>query len=178
LAGAVALIGPRRQLVSHDHRGDPGVEQDERAVGEILEPQVVDAAPVGAAEEPLGVEPAVDLGRRRNVGIELRRPRGTVGVVALAAAFRAGPMPRGERDRLVVEVQERVVVRLPLLLPAAAELERARDPQIARVETDDRPALVEDSAVSGPPAAERDRLDVTQRRDAVASRSRALGAVG
>ena len=79
-------------------------------------------------------------------------------------------MPGGEGDGLVVEEEERVVVRLPLLAPAAAELERADDPEVACVEADDLPAAVKDAAVAGPGAAQRDRLDVAQRGYAIATR--------
>ena len=51
-----------------------------------------------------------------------------------------------EGDCFVVEVQEREVVRLPLLVPAASELERAGDPEIACVEADDLVARVKDAA--------------------------------
>ena len=71
-------------------------------------------------------------------------------------------MSGGEGDRFVVEVQERVVMRLPLLMPAASELERAGDPEVACVEADDLAAGVEDAAVARPRAPERDRFDVTQ----------------
>ncbi len=43
-------------------------------------------------------------------------------------------MSSGEGDGLVVEVKERVVMRLPLRLPAAPELERAGDPQVGYTE--------------------------------------------
>jgi hypothetical protein len=76
-------------------------------------------------------------------------------------------MSGGERDGLVVEVEEGVVTRLPLLTPAAPELERAGDPEIARVETDDLPAGVEDAAVPRPRPAQWKRLDLAQRRDSV-----------
>jgi len=78
-------------------------------------------------------------------------------------------VPGGEGDGLVVEEEERVVVGLPLLAPAAAELEGAGDPEVAGVEADDLPAPVEDAAVAGPGAAQRKGLDLSQRRHAIAS---------
>jgi len=68
----------------------------------------------------------------------------------VAAAFAARPVAGGERDRLVVEEQEGVVVRLPLLLPAPPELEGAGDPEVSGVEADDLPAAVEDAAIPRP----------------------------
>ena len=50
--------------------------------------------------------------------------------------------------------------RLPLLMPAPPELERARDPEIACVEADDLAAGVKDAPVARPRAPERDRFDV------------------
>jgi hypothetical protein len=49
----------------------------------------------------------------------------------------------------------------------AAELQRAGDPQVARVEPDDLVARVDDPAVAGPRAAQRDGHDVTHRCDPV-----------
>src|SRR6185437_8530918 len=50
--------------------------------------------------------------------------------------------------------------RLPLLMPAPLELERAGDPEIACVEADDLVAGVKDAPVARPRTPERDRLDV------------------
>ena len=74
--------------------------------------------------------------------------------------------PRG----FVVEVQKRVVMRLPLLMPAASELECARDPEIACVEADDLVAGVKDAAVARPRTPKRDRFDVTRWRYTIAGR--------
>lgn len=52
-------------------------------------------------------------------------------------------------------------MRLPLLMPAAAKLERAGDPQNAGVEADDLVAAVEYAAVARPRTTKRDRLDLT-----------------
>jgi hypothetical protein len=41
-------------------------------------------------------------------------------------------------------------MRLPLLMPAPSELERAGDPQVARVEADDLVAAVKDAPVARP----------------------------
>src|SRR5207249_2484230 len=68
------------------------------------------------------------------------------------------------------EEQERVVMRLPLLVPAVAELERAGDPEVARVEADDLLAGVKDPAIARPGTPERDRLDVARRRHPIAGR--------
>jgi hypothetical protein len=70
-------------------------------------------------------------------------------------------MSGSEGDRFVVEIQERVVMRLPLLMPAPSELERAGDPEIACVEADDLVAAVKDAPVARPRTPERDRFDLT-----------------
>ena len=59
------------------------------------------------------------------------------------------------------------MVRLPLLMPAVSEFERAGDPQIACVEADDLLAGVKDAAVARPRTPERDRFDVTRWRYAI-----------
>jgi hypothetical protein len=70
-------------------------------------------------------------------------------------------MSGSEGDRFVVEIQERVVMRLPLVMPAPLELERAGDPEVACVEADDLVAGVKDAPVARPRTPERDRLDIT-----------------
>ncbi len=60
-----------------------------------------------------------------------------------------------------MEIQERIVMRLPLLMPAPSELERAGDPEVACVEADDLMAAVKDAPVARPRTPERDRFDVT-----------------
>jgi len=69
-------------------------------------------------------------------------------------------MSGSEGDRFVVEIKERVVMRLPLLMPATLELEHAGDPEVACVEADDLAAGVKDAPVARPRAPERDRFDV------------------
>ncbi len=70
-------------------------------------------------------------------------------------------MSGSEGDRFVVEIQERVVMRLPLLMSAPSELKRASDPEVARVEADDLVAGVKDAPVARPRTPERDRFDLT-----------------
>ena len=60
------------------------------------------------------------------------------------------PRPSANADRFVVEVEECVVMRLPLLMPAPAKLERACDPEIACVEANDFAAAMEYAAVARP----------------------------
>jgi hypothetical protein len=59
-------------------------------------------------------------------------------------------------------------MRLPLLMPAASELECAGDPESACVEADDLVAGVKDAAVARPRAPKRDRFDVTRWRYTIA----------
>jgi hypothetical protein len=75
-----------------------------------------------------------------------------------------------ERDGLVVEVQPREVVRAPLLVPPALELQRAGYPQVARVEANDFAVGVQDAAVAGPsePPRVRRRLVFVSQADSLA----------
>ena len=105
---------------------------------------------MGSADDPLAVQLLVDQLGRRWVDAEALRPSCAIGVVAVAAAFGARAMSGREGNRFVVEIEECVVVRLPLLMPAASELEGAGDPEIACVEADDLVSGVKDAAVAGP----------------------------
>jgi hypothetical protein len=100
--------------------------------------------------------------RRRHIDPEPLGPGRAIGVVAISPAFRARAVSGSEGDRFVVEIQERVVMRLPLLMPAPSELERAGDPEVACVEADDLVAAVKDAPVARPRTPERDRFDVTR----------------
>src|SRR2546428_7967345 len=131
---------------------------------------LVNSSTVGVAEDPLGVQLPVHRLRRRRFDPKALRPRGAIRLVAGASTFRARTVSGRERDCLVVEEEERVVMWPPLLVPAASKLERAGDPKIASMKTNDLSALVEDAAVTRPRAAQRDRFDVTERRHAVPSR--------
>jgi hypothetical protein len=91
-------------------------------------------------------------GRRRRATLRLG-PGLFVGEVFAVPALIAGTVPRGESDRLVVEEERRPAVRDPQLAVAAAELERAGDPEVPAVEADDLASLVEDPTVAGPGAA-------------------------
>jgi hypothetical protein len=59
----------------------------------------------------------------------------------------------GEGDGLIVEEKRRPAVRDPQLAVAAAELERAGDPEVPAMEANDLASLVEDPTVTGPGAA-------------------------
>ena len=52
-------------------------------------------------------------------------------------------------------------MRLPLLMPAPSEIERAGDPEVACVEADDLVTGVKGAPVTRPRTPERDRFDVT-----------------
>ena len=82
-----------------------------------------------------------------------------------------------------MEVQERVVTRLPLLMPASPKLERASDPKVARVEADDLVTGMEDAAIARPGTAKWDsRNDPSASHDfaldSCASRDPIGGAAG
>jgi hypothetical protein len=125
---------------------------------------------VGSADDPLGMQLLVHQLRRRRIDAEALSPGCAVGVVAVAAAFGAWAMSGGEGDRFIVEIEECVVMWLPLLMPAAAKLERAGDPEIACVEADDLVAAVKDAAVARPRTSKRDRLDLTHWCNAITGR--------
>ena len=125
---------------------------------------------VGPPNDPLAMQLPVHQLRRRHIDAEPLGPGGAIAVVAISPAFRAGAMSGSEGDRFVVEIQERVVMRLPLLMPAPSELERAGDPEVACVETDDLMAAVEDAPVARPRTPERDRFDVTSWRYTITGR--------
>src|SRR5260370_8544366 len=132
---SVALMCPLSQVGADDH--GRGVEQDERAVGQAGPRGRVQTPAMRASHDPFSVELLVNRRRRTDAGAQSVSPGRAVGVVAVPAALRARAMPGGERNRLVVEEEECVVMRLPLLLPASPELERARDPEAAPMEPDD-----------------------------------------
>src|SRR5581483_224481 len=160
--GPVPAGGPLDHLIA-EHQRRCTVDEDERAVGEIGPRQRMEPPPVRPGHEPFPVQPPVHLGGRRPVDTQPIRPGGPVGVVGGPPALGAGPVPGGERDGLVVEEQQRVVVRLPLLLPPPPELQCAGDPQIPAVEPDDLPPPVEDPPVPGPRAPPGKGHDVPQR---------------
>ena len=136
------------------------VEQDEGAVRQVRPRHPVETPAMGATNDPLAVQLSIHLGSSRDVDAETLSPGGTIRVVARSPALRARPMSGGERDRLVVEEQIRIAMRLPLRMPTALKLERAGDPEIAGVKAGDVVADVKDAAVARPLAPERDRLDV------------------
>src|SRR5579862_3449947 len=168
-SGAVSLSRPLPQLVADDeHRR--ALEQDEGAVGQLRPRQSVQTSSVRAAEDPLAVESPVDQRRRRYVDPEPLGPGRAVAVVALAPTLGAGAMSGREGHGFVVEVQKRVVMRSPLLVPAAPELERARDPEIAGMKADDVAPGMQDPAIAGPRAAQREGLDLAHRRHPITRR--------
>src|SRR6202000_3179097 len=111
--------------------------EDEGAVGERRPGDLVEAAAVGAAEDPLAVQASVHLPGRRWLPPEPLRPGRFVGLVFGVSALAAGAVAGREGHRLVVKEERRPAVRQPQLTVAAAELQRAGDPQAAAVEADD-----------------------------------------
>jgi hypothetical protein len=153
-----------------DDDGRGRAEQNEGAVRQVGPTQPVKTSAVGPANDSLAMQLPVHQLRRRHVDAEPLGPSRAVGVVAISPAFRAWAMSGSEGDRFVVEIQERVVMRLPLLMPAPLELERACDPEVAYVEADDLIAAVKDAPVPGPRTSERDRFDVTSWRYTITGR--------
>jgi hypothetical protein len=135
-----------------DDDGGGRVEQNEGAVRQVGPRQPVKTSAVGPANDPLAMQLPVHHLRRRHIDPEPLGPGRAIGVVAISPAFRARAMSGSEGDRFVVEIQERVVTRLPLLMPAPSELERAGDPEVACVEADDLMAAVKDPPVARPRA--------------------------
>ena len=168
-ARAVAIGGPWHHCVIDDDRGEVVVD-DERARRQVGPAHLVQPAPVRAADDALSVELTIEL-----LGAEqsLTCPgghRGAEGVVVDAATQGAGSVSGRERDRLVVEEEDREVVWLPLRQAPVPELEGAGDPEVARVVADDLTLCVQDAAVAEPGTTQGNRDDVTRWCDAVASR--------
>jgi hypothetical protein len=136
-------------LVTDDDSGRR-VEQNEGAVRQIGPRQPVKASAVGPANDPLAMQLPIHHLRRRHIDCEPLGPGLAIAVVTISPAFGARAMSGSERDRFVVEVQERVVMRLPLLIPAPSELKRAGDREVACVEADDLVTGVKDAPVARP----------------------------
>jgi hypothetical protein len=137
------------------------VDDDEDAPGQLAERRRVgDAGPVGQAALP--VQHPVDVVRRWFHGPgEGRRPGRPERVVGGVAAFGAGPVPGGQRDRLVEEEQFGVAAGAHDGSPAAAELQHAHQPAADLVTPDQRQVVVVQHApvaVHGPAVRGRDQL--------------------
>jgi hypothetical protein len=145
-----------------DDDGGGRVEQNESAVRQVGPRQPVKTAAVGPPNDPLAMQSPVHHLRQRHIDPEALGPGRAIRVVTRSPAFGARAMSGSEGDRFVVEIEERVVMWLPLPMPAPLELEHAGDPEIARVEADDLVAGVKDAAVARPRAPKRDRFDVTR----------------
>jgi len=109
-----------------DGHGGRVAEHHEGPVGEVDPGPLVEPAAVGPGHDPLSVQLPVHVLGGGEIDPEACRPGGAIGAVGVAAAFAARPVAGGERDRLVVEEQEGVVVRLPLL-PRSAPRHRRTD---------------------------------------------------
>jgi hypothetical protein len=137
------------------------VMDDEDAIGQFTEQgRVGDTGPVGKAALP--VQQLVDVVRRgfrgKGAGRRPGRPERLVGGVA---AFCAGPVPGGQRDGLVEEEQFGVAAGPHEGPPAAAELQRARQPAADLVAPDQGKVLVVEHApvaVHGPAVPGGDQL--------------------
>src|SRR6185437_3955123 len=101
-----------------------------------------------------------------------------VGLVFGVPALAAGTVAGGEGDRLVVEEERGPAVGHPELAVAAAEAERAGDPEVAGMETDDLATLMEHAAIAGPGTAQRGGDDLAGRGDSVPLRHAARSSGG
>src|SRR5262249_24525738 len=100
--GTVAAGRPREEPLAENEMRR-AVVQYEGAVREVVERRPPDAPCPGDRVEPLVVEPRVDRGRP-DVPVEVAPGGREVDVVRVAAEG-AGPVPGGERRRLVEEEQ-------------------------------------------------------------------------
>src|ERR1700679_4316301 len=110
-------------LVNHNSRGV--IQQNEGAVRKVRPRHRVDVAAVSAGVDPFRMKLTIHVACRGQIDAEARRPRPAERVVAFPATFRTRSMTSSKRHSLVEEEQERVVIRLPLLLPAPLKLECA-----------------------------------------------------
>ena len=164
---AVARRRPAQQLLV-EHEVRLAVLEHERAVGELLQPSVVQPPGLRARVDPLVVQPCVDRVRSAAAGVH-PGPQLAESDVVHAAAERARSVPGGERRRLVEEEQLGELARLeePRALPAA-ELEPARDPASRRPPPPDPPCVVvEATAVPVDETARGIGDEVAEGRDAV-----------
>ena len=134
---------------------------DEDAVRQLAEQRRIgDTGPVH--ETALLVQHPVDVVRRGFRGQRPgRRPGGQKRLVVGVAAFRAGPVPGRQRDRLVEEEQLGVAAGPHDGPPAAAELQHAHQPPADLVAPDQGQVLVVEHppvAVHGPAVLGRDQL--------------------
>jgi hypothetical protein len=115
---------------------------DEDTVGQLARQRGVgDAGPAGQAALP--VQHLVDLvGRGLRGQVAGRRPGRTERLVGGVAAFRAGPVPGGQRDRLVEEEQLGVAAWPHERPAAAAELKHAHQPAADLVAPHQRQVVV------------------------------------
>ena len=154
------------------------VPEDERAVRKLLERHGVQAA-LPVLGKPLRVELGIDRIGPACAGVTVA-PDGAEALVVLPAAQRAGPMPCGERRRLVEEEQLGEAAGLQQRSPQpAAELEPAGDPAPAVVPPADLAVLVVQAAavsVDEPPCRIGDQL--AERSDPVSQRHRGLNLSG
>ena len=173
---AVARGRPGHDSVLHDD-GRTVVLQDERTVGQVVPGQRVQLPPMGAAVDPLGMEPLVDLlGEQRRPVVGARdRERVAELVVCRPAAERAGAVAGGERDGLVVEEEQGEVVGLPLRKAPILEAQRAGDPEVTGMEAHHVVAAVEDASVAAPGSPQRDSDDLAERGHSVSSGSLVRG---
>ena len=154
-----------------EHEPRLAVVQDERAVRQVVERDVVQPPLPPARCEPLSVELQVDGVGARLPGVEVVPDRPQT-VVVLAPAERACPVPGRHRRRLVEEEELRELPR-PEERPAlpAPELEPAGDPAPGGVAAAD-PAgvIVEAAAVAVDEPSRRMCDEVAERRHPVLER--------
>ncbi len=97
--------------VRADHNGGRAVDEDEGAVGELVEQCVVETAPARRRVDPLTVKLRVDRVRSDLAGVE-SEPDLAEAVVVFAPAEGTRAMAGGQCRRLVEEEQLGVAARL------------------------------------------------------------------
>ena len=81
--------------------------------------------------------------------------------------FPARPVTGCDGYGFVVEEEPCEALRQPLLVPSVVESQRTDDPKIAGMKPHDLMTLVQSSPIAGERSAQRKRLDITERRNAV-----------
>jgi hypothetical protein len=165
----VAARRPAEQPAAPDQPRRP-VDRDHHPIGQLRQPSRI-RAPDPRPNEPVRVQPRIDLRDAGHVASERQRPGPLERLVVPVAALAARPVPGRQPGRLVQEVQLGQPVRRPLLPASPLELQHADDPG-PPAGVPDQPArgIVQQPAVPPEQAAIRHGDQVTLRRHPILPR--------
>jgi hypothetical protein len=122
----VAARCPAQQPAAPDQPRRP-VDQDHHPLGQLRQPGRI-RTPDPRPNEPVRVQPRVDLRDAGHAASGRKRPGPLERLVVAVAAFAARPVPGRQPGRLVQEVQLGQPVRRPLLPASPLELQHADGP--------------------------------------------------